>query len=249
MGLWVPSLWTGPSGPSAYQRRTRGAAAGYSSAFSLAFDGTGDYVDFGSAFPDLDGVCSISLWYKIDAVGANQCLLSDGLFGQFAIRVNASGNIDWFQGATPGSATFFGGGSGSNPVADDTWYHALFVRTGSSGNWSVACYINGTQDGSSPDTITDNPPASPANVRFGQLTGIGQEFDGWLDEIAVWTSDQSAQAAGLADGSVDPASLSPVGFWRFEEGSGSTAGDDGSGGNDGAITNATYSADIPGPLA
>ena len=71
---------------------------------------------------------------------------------------------------------------------------------------------------------------------------------GNLDELAVFSSVLTASDVSTIYGTGVPGSLTslnPVHWWRFEEGSGTTATDSGTGGNDGTINGATYSTDVP----
>ena len=71
---------------------------------------------------------------------------------------------------------------------------------------------------------------------------------GGLDEIAIWNSDQSANVSSIYNSGApnDISSLNPLHWWRFEEGSGSTATDSGSGGNDGTLVNdVVFEEDVP----
>jgi len=69
------------------------------------------------------------------------------------------------------------------------------------------------------------------------------------DEFAIYDSELSAAEvlAIYTDGvPTDLTDLSPVAWYRFEEGSGTTAIDSGTGGNNGTLENSpTYSTDVP----
>ncbi len=72
-------------------------------------------------------------------------------------------------------------------------------------------------------------------------------------EIAIFNSELSATditSIYNGDGTGLPGDLSEfsslVSWWRFEEGSGTTATDSGTGGNNGTIDGATYQTDVPG---
>ena len=85
------------------------------------------------------------------------------------------------------------------------------------------------------------------------MTSAGwSEFDGEIDEFAVFSSVLSASQieniynSGTPD---DLSSLSPLGWWRMGDndgGSGTTITDQGSGGNNGTLTNgATIVSEVP----
>jgi hypothetical protein len=86
--------------------------------------------------------------------------------------------------------------------------------------------------------------------RIGAFT-VGQiSPDGNADEVAIFNSALSSSDVTAIYNSGVPNDLSSysslISWWRFEEGSGTTAIDSGSGGNDGTLTNGTaYSTDVP----
>ena len=74
-------------------------------------------------------------------------------------------------------------------------------------------------------------------------------FVGKQDEFAIFNTELSSENASVIYGSGQPndlTDLSPVAWYRFEEGMGTTAIDSGSGGNDGVLTNGVaYSTNVP----
>ncbi len=107
-------------------------------------------------------------------------------------------------------------------------------------------------DGVEVASRTISVPASQSNVgsnpwSIGKRSAHATYMDGNIDEVSIFSS--ALNIGDLWDGSTKPTdltSLSPLGWWRFEEGSGTTATDSGSGGNDGTLVNGTsYSNDVP----
>ena len=82
----------------------------------------------------------------------------------------------------------------------------------------------------------------------GTTSSYGVLYDGLLDEVAYFNSELSASDISTIYGTGAPSdlsSLSPISWWRFE-GTGTTATDSGSGGNNGTLTNGvTRSSDVP----
>jgi hypothetical protein len=211
------------------------------SIYSLSFDGSGDYVTpgriaAGSSF-------TIQAWIKVSSLSGDR-----GIGHSFAASTPTTGDW-WFSVGSSGYISFVVHSSTQyitgNVISAGTWYHIAATYDGS----TRRIYVNGVDQGSLSSGGIGG--GWDTNTRFGEIYfGAGYQFAGLLDDVAVWNSALSgATIAGLADGSTDPATLSPVGLWRFEEGSGSTANDLGSGANNGTITNATYSADVPSPLS
>jgi hypothetical protein len=94
------------------------------------------------------------------------------------------GNLQYFNaGAVGGSAT------SANVVPASSWNHVVAVKNGA----NVQLYINGTPDGSAANLTGTMPAGVPANI--GYLPGIGQNFLGGIDDVAVWNT-------ALTDGKV-----------------------------------------------
>jgi len=121
-----------------------------------------------------------------------------------------------------------------------TWYHVVGTYDGD----TIRCYVNGVEGSSTPyaNGITD----SAASLAIGR-DGAGREFDGLIDEVAVWNDvlDPSAIAALYNSGNGLNASVNSgdydeyvdnlVGYWQFNEGSGSTTADSSSSSNTGTL--------------
>ena len=129
--------------------------------------------------------------------------------------------------------------TGLTGLRDGTWKHLLITLDYSSGD--VKYYLNGVQGGN-----TDNYGGIYSNNILGSIGRGGTlYFGGNIDEVSVFkkvlTSTEISQVynSGVPN---DISSLNPFSWWRFEEGSGTTAKDSGSGGNDG-----THSTSL-GPL-
>ena len=113
-------------------------------------------------------------------------------------------------------------------------------------------YINGSLS----STTGSNGGTYVAMENTSQPFEIGRYFNGVehfagnMDEVAVFNSELSASDVTSIYGSGVPtslASLSPVSWWRCGDGDTSpTLTDNGSGGNDGTMTNfTTFSTDVP----
>jgi hypothetical protein len=142
----------------------------------------------------------------------------------------------------------YGGGAaiGGGTVANNQWYHGLVVR--SSG--TVTIYLNGSSVASVSNTGQFN--SSTSSSKIGDDNSNNPAFPGLIDEVAVWSSALSSSDITSIYNSGTPndiSSLSPVGWWRMGDndgGTGATITDQGSGGNDGTLTNGpTFSTNVP----
>jgi len=135
-------------------------------------------------------------------------------------------------------------------IVDNTWQHVAVTYNGNGLNTGLNLYVNG---------------ASPTVVRSGTLTlsvantsefNLGARantevfWNGNLDEVSVFNSELSASDITTIYGTGVPndiASLNPLSWWRCGDGDVSPIlTDNGSGGNNGTMTNfTTFSTDVP----
>ncbi len=228
--------------------------------YSVDFDGVDDYLavadaaelSFGDA--STDSPFSISAWVKSDN------------WNKFRIATKGNSSSD---------AEFIFGGDGASKLAlylfdaahsvnigrsyntilnTGQWYHVGVTYDGSGVNTGIELYVDGvkltsvTNQGSGSYTAMHNTT--------GELS-IGRSYipdygSGLIDEVAIFSSELSEadMTAIYNDGEPsDISSYSPVGWWRMGDNDGAigtTITDQGSGGNNGTLTNGpTFLTDIP----
>jgi hypothetical protein len=243
-----------------------GDAPVFTNNFSLEFDGLDDYVELNSpsSIQSLTSEITISFWIKAPRVFNTNYYTpaSKGEYAavgsQWSIRVNTAnarntsgGIFSVFPNAnaiTDNSSVVF-----PTPVDDNQWHHMMFVNDGT----DLKVYIDGQLDATGTGrgrTLYDGN----RSLKLGKLTNTSSTglLQGNLDEVAIFgTALGLSDAQTIYNGGVpnNISSLSPVSWWRFEEGSGTTAKDSGSGGNDGTHSTALgplYDTDrIPTPKA
>ncbi len=211
---------------------------------SIALDGVDDFVDCGNASSlQITGNLTISAWVKTTMSGTGFVVSKDNVSNRnFAlVVVDVSGTL---------RARFFIVKSNSLVnvtsttinIGDGNWHNIVGVNDGS----NLKIYIDGNLEATNAGAggTIDN---DTVNLDIGMRGDNDLFYSGVIDEVAIWNSDQSANASTIYNSGApnDLASLSPVSWWRFE-GSGTTATDSGSGGNDGTLTNGvTRSTDVP----
>jgi hypothetical protein len=128
--------------------------------------------------------------------------------------------------------------TGGNNFVTNQWQHVLVTRDASN---NVNVFRNGSPFGGSP-TLSGTLTLDSI-FRFN----TNQYALGYCDELAIWDSDQSANASTIYNSGVpnDLSSLSPLSWWRMGEAANYAGGqwtltDQGSGGNDG--TSLTFPA-------
>ena len=234
----------------------------FTNTYSLDFDGMDDYVDIGNTINfDYNDTFSYSFWVKPNVVSGVKYLFSKYVLSGRGILMyyNSSG------AATPAAISFnlynTNGGSTAtrkrittttgNILTKGVWNNIVITYDGSGLGSGIKLYKNGvgqtvivTQDNLQNQTIVVSQDAY-----LSSFNGASNFLPGKQDEFAIFNTELSAADAlaiyGLGQ-PTDLTDLSPVAWYRFEEGSGTTAIDSGTGGNNGTIENgATYSTDVP----
>ncbi len=224
-------------------------ASTFANTKSILLDGVDDFVDIGNP-SNLSSITSISIsaWFKTtDSVGSLVIVGSDSSTQgrRYVLRTHNSSGIKlrFFS--------FYANGPyndiiGTTNINDGQWHHVLAINNGT----NLKIYVDGVLDNSNTDGNLINTTFATPNINIGRRSYSGVEgyFDGSIDEVAIWSNDQSANASAI--GGTIPTDLSaynPLGWWRCGDGDTSpTLTDNGSGGNDGTMTNfTTFSTDVP----
>ena len=203
---------------------------------SIELDGIDDYVDIGTLLNFL-GNKSVSMWLKFTDSGGYKVALNVGsdAYGMYS----TSGKIAFYH---KNSSNAYKDIVATTTTNDGQWHHYLGVNDGT----NLKLYIDGVLDNS--NTNGSNGTLANANGRIGARWNNLSLFSGSIDEVAIFDTDQSANASAL--GSTIPTDLSiysPLSWWRCgDNDTAPTLTDNGSGGNDGTMTNfTTFSTDVP----
>ena len=209
----------------------------FTNIYSLNFDGIDDYVSMGSMTGSdlaITGDISISMWLKFSNSAGTEYAMS---FGDVYGIYTSAGTIRGFA-RIGGTFTAL---SSVGTFNNNNWHHVLYLKNST----NMLLYIDGVLNASNTNGGTNTTTSS--DMRLGSRYTNANYYEGLMDEVAVWNSDQSSNANTIYNGGIpgNLSSLSPLSWWRFEEGSGTTAIDSGTGGNNGTISGATYSTDVP----
>lgn len=152
----------------------------------------------------------------------------------YVLRAGANGQLSWnFAGVdTLGNpVSWIEVLSQPNALSLNTWYHVAGTFDGESSN----IYINGQLAGS---TAFNGSiiPGSAFPLKIGKLCDTGQFeerlWDGRIDEVRIWHRALSQQEIdSMKNEHIDSTSTGLAGYWRFNEGTGSTSYDLSSNGN------------------
>ena len=143
-----------------------------------SFDGSGDYVDCGVL--SMPGVITISVWIKLNSdYSSIQPIISNYQPGNYLLEFGRiDGEFSWLQNGGSIDAV------SSVSLLDNDWHHLAVVRTGSSGNWIIAWYLDGVFDETD---ITSANPGAPSTTAIGRHgTGGADYFNGAIDEVAIY---------------------------------------------------------------
>lgn len=235
-------------------------ASAFANDYSLSFDGSDDYVA-------ITPTSSITIYGFSAWVYLNSDLDKSTAQG---IVCGPSGT-DWIL-ALGGNYTStltdeiisvnFGARYGychSSETVSTGWHHMMIVWSTSSqtnsGSQGYDIYLDGVNVGNQANTDygAANLYSIPTSTfRLGQRANGAYPFGGNLDEVAIFTSSLSASDVSTIYNSGVPgdiSSLNPFGWWRMGDddgGTGTTVTDQGSGGNNGTLTNGpTFSTNVP----
>lgn len=228
------------------RRITTGGGDVFRDEYSLAFDGSNDYILVGnpSALQLGTTSCSFSVWYKQDS-GDGGYIISkrDGDSGQFSVYVQSDGKHRLYigtanQGSDFGSVTLFG-----------VWNHLVIVYEHSgTDSGAVYKYLNGVLD------ATDTSINNDSSVDDDQAWRInGREGDSGLSamsisDIAIYNKALSASEVKTLYNGREPynhkegvCSSNLKAWWRMGDGlenhSGTTIYDMSDNTNNGTMTN------------
>ncbi len=219
---------------------------------SIILDGVDDYVTMGNVLNMAnDGTTpfSTSFWINSNSLALKIVMSkqnNSGAFNGLSLLFN-SGKLDFYFGTNTANAYLRG--RSTNNVVGAGWRNVILTYDGSQDISGFNIYINGVSD--AVVSLQNNTPTDVSNSADFQIAGRGGTsfvYAGGLDEVAFWNGTELTSTQANEIGGTIPTDLStynPTSWWRFE-GSGTTATDSGSGGNNGTLINGvTRSTDVP----
>jgi len=221
----------------------------FSNTYSLDFDGTDDYVNCGNdSSLQISGDITCSCWLKTSSADSPMSLIDKlgSNTGMFIFLSSGKPRI-WIG---TGSAIVNYENIGSD-LRDGAWHHLVVVNDE---DVATYVYIDGTAYNNG--TATDMAVNTANNFNIGSYSTTSWIFEGKIDEVAIWNSALTASEITAIYNSGTPIALDSdsgnysssadlQGWWRMEEGSGSSVADSSDNTNTGTITGATFSTDVP----
>lgn len=226
----------------------------------LTFDG----VDDAAVVPDHDAISfgtgtadrplTVELWFRPDVMGRSQLLGKWGESSNQEYRLHiVSGWFRFDLRDESARASAYVLTQHAYALAG-TWHHLAVTYDGRGGATAadgIAMYL----DGQPIPLVANNNPAYVAMENLVAPLQIGRQGPSWiqygggLDEIRLWAVQRTVgqiQAAMTTELSVTEPGL--VGYWQFNEGTGTTTGNGAASGVGGTLVNGTQWA-AGGPLA
>ena len=210
----------------------------------MSFDGVDDWIEVptSSSLDNISTELTVSAWI-------NPVNLSNGTHPRIVDRSEGPGGVNdrWLLTWSPTGTVDFGIGSGANGCLGNSvtplnsWTHIAATFN----NGQIYIYINGILDASATSSIISLSHIQNCNLKIGSAPA-SSFFPGKIENVHLWNTALSQieiQQYMNCPPTGNEAGL--VGYWNFEEGSGTTAYDQTTNGNDGTINGATYDTNVP----
>ena len=208
-------------------------------------DNNGSYINLGNTFADISPIVNftVEFWMKSDDVTSVDFPLvvkggpDDDEVDNDSFVVKQVNNDIFLQ---------YEYGSGSNvtittntfALSADTWTHVAVVRSAATDDIKV--YINGALAETESASAIENDPtgATSSDVLFhiGANFAKTKFYDGELAHVRVWNvAREATDIAYYYQRIVDSSATGLIGYWKLDEGSGTTAYDSSTNNNNGTL--------------
>lgn len=189
---------------------------------ALSFDGTDDFV---RVVRQVSGNFTLEAWIRTTASRTG----TQHYQGLPVLHADVSGNNDDFGTAILNGHFAFGVGNNDVTIESTTtvttgaWIHVAATRHRSSG--TIRVYINGVEEASATGTNT-NLLNDAASIDIGGNNVDNRFFDGDIDEVRIWNTVRTeGQLAANMNVQLTGNESGLVNYWRFDDGSGTSAAD------------------------
>ena len=224
---------------STWSGNTAWAPGNFGSA--LKFDGNDDSVKIpettSTDVGDLTDSWTVTAWFRSATTTAFSGSIvnkrNDGTaHAPFDVTVNSSGSVGWNIRSNGGGNGSVASAAGHATPFDLKWHHVAAVRDVA--NDTLYIYFDGALAGSVADTVT----ASAKNNDGVCMGGYGDfgncfegDFNGDVDQVKIFNYVLSAPQVAY-----DFNRGGPIGWWKLDDCSGTTAGDSSAWANNGTLT-------------
>jgi len=208
----------------------------------------GNYVDMG-AIP-IPGDFTIEAWiHPASATGETYIVAEDERNqgdGQFRLGLADGGKLFFMMSDSSGASHgLFNNGYAletANAITIGVWTHVAVVKNGA----AFALTVNGAPAATFTASASFVHGGPAVNFRVAARvdtngTASNGTFDGIIDEVRLWSAPRSAaEIAKTMSTEIPATSPNLFAYWRFDEGTGQTAGDDETGYPGTLVNNPTW---------
>lgn len=202
--------------------------ANQASSVSILFTAASShFIDCGAgASMNITGDFTIAAWVKQNGINDEMIAAIDNSSGarKFTFGVN-SGKIYFERAGIPTITT--------GEVSADVWHHLCVTFTG--GNYNAYVDAINTQ------TVGGSALPSSTNKFFigkREYSGYQAYWDGYISAVRMYGRALSGtEITALVNSRTEPATTNLVGWWKFDEGTNTTANDSSGNANTGTLTN------------
>jgi hypothetical protein len=190
------------------------------------FNGTDDYVRKTSFPTNLKTMFTYSTWIKTGADCSGNYYLMEAEYAEPTMWIQScllKVNLRDPGGSSVSTYT------GASTLAINTWYHVAATYDDASD--SVKIFVNGKLDGTGTHTSVGNLGGGVTFDIGGRATAF---FNGVMDDVRVY--NRALSPVEVQD--LYQYAPGPVGHWKLDENTGTTANDSTGNGNNGTLTNA-----------
>ncbi len=180
-----------------------------------------------NALLDISDELTVSAWIQPNAIpgsGLKTILSKDE---NYEFHINTAGEIYWWWNDSNGNVRSLAT-SGANLIAGN-WYHvAITYRSG-----QQRIYVNAIPLASSSYSGTLLTNADPLHIG-GDQGYAGRQFDGLIDEVRVYATEQSQAQVNADMLATHPCPVTPVALYHLDESAWGIVVDSSGGSNDGS---------------
>ncbi|HTH55594.1 MAG TPA: LamG-like jellyroll fold domain-containing protein [Cyclobacteriaceae bacterium] len=213
---------------------------------AIQFDGVDDYIDYGSVYHDLNLPFTISAWVYLDPSSGPSPIFTtndnDQIYRGFWFFISPTDLWCEFGDGTGGNQSGFRRGKQASLTnVAGRWVNVSAVMTSPS---NITLYVNGIDIGGFPRGDSNLPMASSFAgdiVKSGYFEangGVIYKYKGMMDEIRLWNRSLSKTEVQMnMCKKLTGAETGLIGYWNFDETSGTTIADKSARGYNGQLKN------------